>query len=687
MTIKFYFLLFFISTSFLAFSQDMQEGFNYLETGEYQEAETFFQTILKEHPDNKTARLCYGRAIGLNGNTEQANVLFTKLLADYPSDFEVKLNYGESLLWNSDFSKAKTYFKVLVEEDPKSFPALLSYANTLSNLKEYEDALLYVNKSLTVLPGNQNALNSKKYIYLGFAYQNQQAQQYGEAEALLKENLVLFNNDKDTLLNLANLYLISDQLDKARDTYNLLAENPDNRITALNGLALVSHLNGKEKDALNISSKAFKSSGSNTNPKLIQPTTERHIQALIWNKKYKIANTLIANLIKTKPNENWLLALRATLNTYKGNFKKSLKDYNAILVNDSISFDGNLGKANALKASGLYNDAYNAVNRTLSIFKNQKDAVNFINILDKQFVPFVETRTAHSFDNGNNEAITSTINVTVPLSTKLQVNGVYSYRDSKNTVTNNEAQANNVLFGFSYLLHPNIGVKTNIGVTDINAKTTNYTQFLTNIVFNIKPFKLQTLDIGFKREWQDFNADLLSREIVQNTIYSNYNVNTNFNLGWYTQYNYTWQNDNNQKHLLFTSLYYNLFDKPLLKTGLNYQYITFKDQVPTIYFSPEKVNVVEVFVELVKNQKGKWFYNLNLATGLQFIEDLEKQSTYRFQGKLGYNISNRFTANLYGLHSNIASTTATGFTFTEVGFRLRWDLFKKPIFINPIIQK
>ncbi|MFT7499184.1 MAG: hypothetical protein ACI8QP_001782, partial [Porticoccaceae bacterium] len=43
--------------------------------------------------------------------------------------------------------------------------------------------------------------------------------------------------------------------------------------------------------------------------------------------------------------------------------------------------------------------------------------------------------------------------------------------------------------------------------------------------------------------------------------------------------------------------------------------------------------------------------------------------------------------NLYGLHSNIASTTATGFTFTEVGFRLRWDLFKKPIFINPIIQK
>ena len=682
MKIKSYFLLFFISSSLLVFSQDMQEGFTYLETGEYQQAETFFQIILKEHPDNKTARLCYGRAIGLNGNTEQANTLFTNLLADYPSDFEVKLNYGESLLWNNNFPEAKTYFKGLVAEDPKSFPALLSYANTLSNLKEYEGALLYVNKALAVLPGNPNALNSKKYMYLGYAYQKQQAQQYDEAEVLLKENLTLFNNDKDTLLNLANLYLISDQLDKARDTYNLLAENPDNTITALNGLALVSHLNGNEKDALSISNQAFESLDGDTNPKLVQSTTERQIQALIWNKKYKTANTLIANLIVTKPNENWILALRATLNTYKGDFKKSLKDYNAILVNDNNSFDGNLGKANAQKASGLYNDAYNAANKTLNIFKNQKDAVNFINILDKQFTPYVETLTAYSFDNGNNEAITSTINVTVPLSTKFHVNGVYSYRDSKNTVTNNEAQANNVLLGVAYLLHPKVGVRTHLGITDIKAKTTNYTQFLTDIVFNIKPYKLQTLDVGFKREWQDFNADLLSREIVQNTVYANYNVNTNFNLGWYTQYNYTWQNDNNQKHLLFTSLYYNLFDKPLLKTGLNYQYITFKDQVPTIYFSPEKFNVVEVFVDLVKNQNGKWFYNLNLATGLQFIEDQEKQSTYRFQGKLGYNISNRFTANLYGLHSNIASATAAGFIFTEVGFRLKWDLFKKPLFIK-----
>jgi len=666
-------------TSF-GYSQNMQEGFTYLETGKYQKAEVFFENVLKNYPKNKTARLCYGRAIGLKGNAEKAKTLFTNLLRDYPSDFEVKLNYGESLLWNKNFTQAKTYFKALVTQDPESFPALLSYANTLSNLKEYEAALNYVNKALSVSPGNPNALNSKKYIYLGYAYKKQQEQDYSTAEILLKENLTHFDNDRDTLLNLANLYLISNQLEKAEATYTLLGKNPENKTDALNGLALVSHLNGKEKKALVTSEKAFKSITSTADQKLIQQTKERYIQALIWNKHYKKATELIEELIASKPNENWVLALRATLNTYKGDFKKSLADYNTILENDPNSFDGNLGKANSQKASGFYNDAYDSANTTLSIFKNQKDAVTFKKGLDKQFTPYLETKTDYSIDNGDNEAVTFLANITFPLSTKFKVNAIYSHRDSKNKVTNNEAIANNMLLGFSYLLFPKLGVRSHIGVTAINAITNDYSQFLTNIELNIKPLKLQTLDLGFKREWQDFNADLLSREIVQNTWYANYNVSSNFNLGWYTQYNYTSQNDDNEIHLLFTSLYYNIFSKPLLKAGLNYQYITFKDQMPLIYFSPEQFNVIEIFTELVKNQNGKWFYTLNAATGFQFIEDLEKQNTYRLQGKLGYHFTSRFTSNLYGLHSNIASTTASGFTYTEVGLRLKWDLFNRPVF-------
>lgn len=667
-----------------ASAQNMQEGFTYLETGKYAQAETFFNDILKDYPDNKTARLCYGRAIGLNGKAQDANDLFTKLLKDYPNDFEVKLNYGESLLWNNNFTDAKVYYNTLVNEDSKSFAALLGYANTLSNLKEYEDALTYVNRALEVSPGNPNAMTSKKYINLGYAYQNQQAQHYDKAELLLTKNLELFGDDKDTLLNLANLYLIWEKYDAAETIYNRLAEQPEYSGIASNGLALVSHLKGKEKKALALSTDVYNSLTTATDAIIKQQTTERYVQALIWNKKYKIATPLIDTLIIDNPNENWVLALRATLNIYKSNFKQSLEDYNHILANDSTSFDGNLGKANALKALGRFDDAHRSAKNTLTFYNNQKDAVNFIDKMAIDFNPTLDSKVAHTFDNGDNKAYALTTNVAYPLSTKLSILGNYLYRSTNNSVTDNTASSNNLSLGVAYQAIPNVIFKSSVGMTSAKAETTDYAQLLADLSVNIKAFKLQTLEIGYKRQVESFNAELLDRELVQNNYYANYNLGSNFNLGWFTQLMYTSQNDGNNRKLLFTSLYYNLLPKPNLKAGLNYQHITFKDQVPTIYFSPKKFNAYEVFVNLIKDEVNakpqQWFYNLTVAFGYQFIEDDPKQSAYRLQGAFGYKFSERSLLNVYGIHSNIASATAAGFTFTEIGLRFKWIFLGRSVF-------
>jgi len=684
MSIKPYllFLIFFISI--FSYAQDMKTGFTYLETGKYDKAEQFFKTILKDYPNNKTAKLCYGRAVGLLGQSKEAVNIFTELLKTYPDDFEIKLNYAESLLWDKNCPDAKSYYEILIKEDDQSFAALLGYANTLSNLKLYQEALTYVNKALEVLPGNPNALTSKKYIYLGYAYQNQQEQKYSEAETLLKESLALFKDDKDSLLNLANLYLISENYDAAESTYHIIAETPENKTIALNGLALVNHLKGKEKDALNLSTEAYQSIPQLTDDSLIQQTQVRYIQALIWNKKYKDAKILIDHLIEKHPNENWILALRATLNIYKSNFKNSVLDYNSILKNESSSFDGNLGKANALKAIGKYNAAYKSAENTLTFYDKQKDATNFIKTLNTTFTPFWETKASYSFDNGDNKAFNISTNIEFPTSTKFKWLANYSYRTTSNKVTDNDATSNDFSLGLSYQLRPSITFKGTAGVTSAKAKTNDYTQLVSDISLNIKPFKLQVLDIGFKSEIQSFNAELLDREIVMNNLYANYNLSTNFNLGWFTQYFYTWQNDDNARHLLFTSLYYNILSKPALKAGLNYQYITFKNQVPTIYFSPETFNAAEVFVNIIKNESitkpKSWFYELTAATGLQYIEDGGSQSTYRIQGTLGYKFSERALLNIYGTRSNIASATAAGFTFNEIGLRFKWLLFDAPIF-------
>ncbi|TXD49466.1 tetratricopeptide repeat protein [Polaribacter sp. IC073] len=682
-------LLFLIFFSLNSFGQDMKEGFTYLETGKYKQAEVFFKEILKEYPTNKTARLCYGRAIGLKGDAEKAVTIFTNLLKDYPTDFEVKLNYGESLLWSKNYLKAKGYYKILLEENDKSFPALLGYANTLSNLKEFEEALVYVDKALKVLPGNPNALVSKKYMRLGLANKKIQTKEYNVSEALLKENLETFKNDKETLLNLANLYLISNQIDKAKSTYELIGENTENKLTSLNGIALAYHLNGDDKTALNISEKALKSIDANTTETLKNQTTERYIQALIWNKKYTPAATEIDKLLDdNKAPENWMLSLRATLNIYKSDFKKSLEDYNLILKKDSASFDGNLGKANTLKASGYYKKAYKSAENTLIFYKNQKDAMNFVKQLDLSFTPFVETKVSYSYDNGDNKANAYDINAEIPFSTKFKVLANYNYRVTSNDVTNLKATTNNLLLGASYQLLNNVTLKGSFGVTSSDSETSKYNQLLTDISINIKPFKLQNLELGYKRDIQNFNAALLDREIVQNNLILNYSLNTNFNLGWFTQYYYTFQSDENARNLLFTSLYYNILEKPALKAGVNYQNISFKNQVPTIYFSPSKFNAIEVFVNIIKDETAaknkEWFYALTAATGLQYIEDEEKQSTYRIQAKLGYKFSEYALLNFYGTQSNIASAVATagsaGFTYTEFGLRFKWIFLKKPFF-------
>lgn len=660
----------------------MSEGFSNLEKGEFDKAEVFFTTLLNEYPQNKTAQLCYARAVGLNKQPEKALTLFTTLKSNYPDDLEIKLNYAESLLWNKKFDDAKIYYTTLVSENPTNFVAHLGLANTLSNLKQFNNALSYINKALELSPANGGALVSRKYIKLGSANEMVFAKKYTEAENFYNEILTDFPNDKETLLNKANLYLITKNSVKGRETYNLVSTSDP--ILALNGLSLVEHIAGKESKALEISEKAMAKIGETKDEKLIKQTQERYIQALIWNKKYKLASTKITELNRLYTNENWLLALSATLAIYKSDFKDSIRYYENILVNDSKSFDGNLGLANAYNASGETDNAYKAVYKTLEIFKNQNDSMNFLKKLNEEHTPALEEKMSYSYDNGNNTAITSRTLITFPLSTKWSMNTTYQYRKTENSVTNVSANANDFLVGALYKFHPKISFYVDGGITSASSTIASYTSLLFNSYFKMKPMKLQDLEIGYKRDLQNFNTDLIDKQIAANNYYFNYNIGSNFKLGWFTQYFYTTQSDNNTRNLLFTSLYYSFLSKPILKGGVNYQFISFKDQLPTVYFSPSQFNAYEVFVELLKDEKitenNSLFYNVNLATGFQYIEKLDKQSTYRIQAKLGYKFSDRFLVNLYGLKSNIASAAASGFTYSEFGFRLNWLFLSKPIF-------
>ena len=146
-------------------------------------------------------------------------------------------------------------------------------------------------------------------------------------------------------------------------------------------------------------------------------------------------------------------------------------------------------------------------------------------------------------------------------------------------------------------------------------------------------------------------------------------MGTNINLGWYTGLMHTQQTDGNSRNLLFSSLYYTFTKSPVLKGGINYQYLSFANQVPTLYFSPSKYQAAELFLDLT-GTSGKWSYAANAAGGVQRVANDKATTLFRLEGKLNYILSNRFQAGAYGKYSNIASATAVGFEFMEVGVKV-----------------
>lgn len=670
------FLLLLSCSALTCVAQDMSKGFRLLETGAYDEAKIYFAQISTAYPENQTALICYGRALGLSGESKAAKNLFADLDASYPNHYEIGLNYAESLLWNKEYRTAKKKYQDLLARDSNSFSAMLGYANTLSNLKAYDEALLAVDKALELQPDNTNALTSKKYIVLGMANQYSIQGHHTQAIDLLQDFNADISDDIELKTALANTYLTQKSYDKADEIFSRLTDS----IRSYTGRSLVAHLSKNDKKALFFALKAMSFISRNkVDQSRYLDTKERYIQSLIWNGKYSKAKEAIKKITKELPDNTRVGSLRATLGMYTGKITNSKAEYQNILRKDSMLFDGNLGIANAYRAQGNLDKAYAYAKKTLSHHPNQKDALTLIKSLETSLAPALHSTTAYTKDNGDNEAYATRIYLTLPISERLRSTLGYDYRMTENKNIENSAINTRIGLGLAYRLHNNTWLETNLDLIEAKAQLNSYNQLNGSIFIKSRPLPLQYIAFGYSRNLQDFNASLLEQRIFIDNYTLNYNMGTTFNLGWYTSLIHSHQTDGNSRNLLFTSLYYTFTKLPSIKAGINYQYLSFKDQIPELYFSPSSYKATELFLDLNGNS-GSWTYSATMAGGLQRVEQDEATTLFRASAKVNYTISNRWQIGGYAKYSNIASATATGFEFTEIGFTLRWQLSKKAIF-------
>lgn len=662
--------------------EELKTGFAMLEKGDFADGAAFFKQYLKKDSTNKTALLCYGRGIGLSGDVPEAQRTFAKLLARYPGDFEVSMNDAESYMWAKDYKSAKAYYEKLLVTHPNDFAANLGYANALASLFEYENALKVVNKAIELAPTNQSAKVSRKYARLGLADQYSKNQFYLKAVPVLDEIFVDFPDDIDALGAKAQLNIMLEKYDVSEKIYKQLLELTHGKTEIYLSLSYLSFLQKNKTLAFDYTTKAIQS--TKTQPTKYLMARLGRATALGWNSKFKQVFYELDSLDKVYPDNTDILLKRAGLKTWDKEYALSASLFKKALAKVPSSFDGNLGCADALFAQELDYESESYVQKTLGYYPNQKDAKDFLTKIDLRHSPSVTTHNFLSTDNGGNSSTNYNLIVAFDIVRPFRLNFNYKSREASFSVDNSSAKTEAIGVGFRWRVKPRWLMTTNVNNVTLKGQVIDKSHVLVDFINEFALTKIQSLELRYQKDVQNFTAGLIEKNLTFENFVATYNLNTPFKVGVYSQLYYTLNSDGNSRNLLFASVYYDVKAAPVIKGGINFNYMTFQQQKPSDYFSPDQFRGYELFglIENLQVPKQKFLYQFMAAGGYQQIGTKPFQSTYRVQATLGYRPFQNFEATVYGMQSTSNDSpsntdAAKGYSYQELGLKAKWILLRK----------
>jgi len=651
----------------------MQEGYTMLETGQYPEAESYFKNVLETYPSNKTAQICYARALGLGDQKEKALAEFQHLQQHYPGDFEILLNLAEAFMWNERFAEAAQVYTELLEIDPNHFVVNLGYANANAGLKNNHTALEYIDKSLEIQPKNANAEVSKKYILLAISSEYRNKLSYDTS--MMHLDTILANNpdDREALLNKAVNYLWMDKPFKANKVYNDLYEKKIEPMESTIGLSYTSVLLHKRQRAREYAEMAMLIA---ENPKVslkdkLRASTSM-VNALGFSRKYAAAHDLIDTLM-TKYGEDVpeLILARGRMHVWDNETAKGLTYYNFLDSTYAPSFEVKMGLAEAMRGEKRYKDAVNYIDEALKIIPNQPDALWLRERIKDEYRPKLTLDYMQARDIGQNISHVSQAKFEIGDNGRFRSFIHYTHRRLEQVTREDFAIQTGIGIGTKFQAFKQLSFSAQMIPTKSIDKDRSSIRndILLDVGLQYDITKSQTAGYNFVQEAHNYNANLLRSGIVMSHHKVFYHIRTPFKIGLYTQFISTTQTDDNLRNLLFASLYYNLNEIPYIKFGINYNVMTHKDQYPSLYFSPDYFNGIEGFFNInnLERKKDKIMYDVTVALGTQSTRETDPEATRRLDLKLGYRFKENGHLMLYYKNSNASQSTVTGFRYEAYG--------------------
>ncbi len=646
-------------------SQDYTEGFEYLEQGKFDQAESFFQKFIDQDSKDKSVNLCYGRAVGLNGNPQKAESIFLEMLDQYKGDYELKLNYAESLMWQKKYEQAEKSYRKLVREDKQSFAASLGYANALSSVRKYEEAALQVKEALDLKPNNANAMVSRKYILLGRAEQLKLSHREQEANSLLKQLAMEYSNDKDILIALSYLQLdlqdykaVSSNIDSLQKYYP-----QDAKVYQLASNRYMRLL--KHNHALESSQEALDHHDQNDSA-LGNALIEQYVNTLIAKKDYKVVDILIDSLSQHDNSKQLSQKLRV-------NRLLAVSDYTGLnSIINSIT-EGEYRQETKARMSLQKGNPWQVDRHLDSLYRLNPQSVfhyYFEKELQKSWYNQLKFDFLHLEDNGDNVVNQFSLDYESLNHNRWQFILAYRLRASEQSELLS-ANMQNILAGLRYRFSWDFSAEASIGYAFANR---NDKAQLSEIIYKLKVKKKFSerhhISVSGLRNYYDYNVSLIDNEVFEDRFGLEYFRKFINQFGIYTNAAFSILSDENTSSNIFLSLFRDFSELPLIQSGVNVQWLSYADAQP-LYFSPSSYTGVEVFAKFDNrfHPVKRWIYSITGAIGIQTIEDQSSQSTQRYELEFGYKPNYRSWAMIYYRFNNASSATIAGFQARSIGLK------------------
>lgn len=487
---------------------------------------------------------------------------------------------------------------------------------------------------------------------------------YHAAVVTLDTILAAVGNDAPVLLLRGDLSLQDKNFGEAVLTYRrLLPLHFEATITQIN-LSYALFMDHQPAKALQYARSAWEQNRSNPNAVI------NYFNAMLWNVKTRQAARFLTS-VDTLLSPSQKLVLQSRLFTTSGNYKQGLRHYDS-LATAYPEKQYLLEYAEVLLGKQQIQQSKQVMENSKLYFSDQ-EYNSYLHKLKANQIQSAGLELSYFQDVAQNTRTDKNIwwqrSATNKYPIRLGIGqSIYLSKEGSQAKTNH-AHAN-----LSVKLGEEWKAESDLHLIQVHsANGTRYTALTGQQLIKYQSNDRRMLGVFYSSDVMSFTAELLGKNIKNQSIGYITHLMLNGKTGIYSQGSLGKMSDQNQRLQFFGSFYHVFRTDPTLKGGINFSAMHFKDQIGKGYFAPNQYLNTESFVDYNTSvfASDKFFFQTQAAAGLQKIEENAWDPAFRLQTELSYRRSH-FETSLKYQTSNVASNTGTGYKFNWFTLKLVW---------------